>query len=261
VPASWSLSPPYFLALGFLCGVVGFRVGWRTRNRVALPIIQGFLGWGAFLLAWAIVGPRWGAAALGAWAAGTTVAGVYEFVRWPKETDARVIRATEYRGVMIGGLASGRGPEIRPGATLVQHLRESIYYVAAAVLTANLASLAMGAMLLNFMNAYVATLLRAAKSTGRVLAFAWPVWSLVRVASYVAIGVAAASPILSLCGMGRSRDEIRSLAIAGGAGLAIDLVLKLVLSGPWSRLLAPGVDLDAARENRSNEPLVTLHLS
>ena len=261
VPASWSLTPQYFLALGFLSGAVGFRIGWRTARPAALPAAQALLGWGVFLLAWSIVGPAWAAASVGSWALGTSVAGIYEFARRPKDADARVARAASYRASMLEILATGRGPETRPGATLVHHLRETIYYLAAAVLTANLASLAMGAALLNFMNAYVATLLRAARSTGRVLAFAWPPWSLVRVASYVALGAAAASPLLGWAGMHRGGAEVRPLAIAGGCGLVVDTALKLALSRPWSRVLAAAVDLDAARENRSSEPLVSLDLS
>jgi hypothetical protein len=69
--ASWALTPPYFLVFAFLCGVVGFRIGWRL-GRLALPFVQGALGWLAFLLAWAILGAAWAAASVGAWAVGTT---------------------------------------------------------------------------------------------------------------------------------------------------------------------------------------------
>jgi hypothetical protein len=258
--ASWALTPPYFLLFGFLCGVTGFRVGWRIGNRVALPLSQAALGWAAFLLAWRILGPAWAAATVSAWAIGTTIASVYEFLGQPEATDQRVIRAATYRASMLAWLEIGDGPERRPAATAWQHLREAIWYGAAAIATANLGSIAMGAVLLNYMNAYVATILRAAKSTGRVLLLAWNVWSVARVAAYVLIGAAAASPLLRLYGWRADVTTVTAMAEAGASGVVLDLVLKLSLSRACRRVLAAGVDLEAAKANRSPKDPLIFHL-
>jgi len=242
VGATWTLTPPYFLVLGFLCGVAGFRVGWRTGSRVLLPAIQGLVGWGVFLLSWTIVGPIWAAAAVGAWGVGTTLISVYVFLGRPAEADARVMRAEAYRAAMLSWLSSGRGPESVPGATILQHARELIRYLAAATLTANLVSLAMGAALLNMMNA-------------------WNVWSVIRVAAHIALGAAAASPLLAVAGGRRDAAGVRALAIAGAAGVAADLVLEIALSRPCGKILARAVDLSAAAEGRSADSPLTLHLS
>ena len=258
--ASWTLTPPYFLAFGFLCGVAGFRVGWRFGNRVVLPLAQSASGWAAFLLAWDVVGPAWAAASVGMWVLGTTLVSVYEFVGHPRETDERVIRAAPYRASMLAWIETGSGPEKRPAATAASHLREVIWYTAAAIATANFVSLAMGAVLLNEMNAYVATLLRAAKRTGLVLLLAWNVWSVVRVSAYVLIGAAAAAPVLRLSGWSVDPAAVRALGMAGAIGVVVDLVLKLALSRPCRRLLAPAIDLDAAKANRSSDVPLALHL-
>jgi len=260
MPATWALTPPYFLTFSFLCGVVGFRTGWRTKSRVALPLIQGALGWVAFLVAWSFVGPAWATACVGAWCVGTTLVSVYVFSGRPGETDERVLRAEAYRARMLHWLATGVGPETRPAATAFQHLRELIWYSAAAVVTANLVSIVMGAVLLNYMNAYVATILRAAKRTGRVLVLAWNVWSLVRVVAYVLIGAAAGSPALRWMGQRTDTTTVRWLAIAGAVGVVADLVLKLTLSRRWGRALAAVVDIEAAKANRSSELPLSLHL-
>jgi hypothetical protein len=257
--ASWALTPPYVLVFAFLCGVVGFRIGWRL-GRLALPLVQGALGWLAFLLAWKIVGAAWAAASVGAWVVGTTAASVYVFLGNPRDTDERVFQAASYRASMLAWLETGRGPETRPLETAGKHLREAIGYTAAALATANYASLAMGAMLLNQMNAYVATLLRSAERTGRVLLLAWNVWSLVRVAAYVLIGAAAAAPLLRLTGGGVEVQVARILAVYGAIGLVVDLALKLALSRPCGRLIAAAIDLDAAKANRSTERPLDLHL-
>ena len=260
MPASWALSAPYFVAFGFLCGVVGFRIGWRMRHRVALPACQTVLGWIAFFLAWTFVGPVWAAIAVLAWALGTTLASVYVFLGHPRETDERVVRAKAYREGMLEWLATRRGPEQHPAATAAAHLRETIWYTAAAVLTANVASIGMGAVLLNYMNAYVATLIRAATRTGRVLLLAWNVWSVVRVGAYVLLGAAAAGPVLRLVGRGAPPASLRALGVAAAAGVVADLVLKLALSPFCAGLLAGAVDLEAAREGRSAARLLALHL-
>ena len=260
MPASWALTPPYFLSFAFLCGVAGFRVGWRLGNRIVLPIAQAALGWVAFLLAWSIVGAGWAAVSVLFWALGTSLASIYVFLGHPKETDERVIRAASYRASMLEWLQTGEGPESRLRETAQQHLRDAIWYTAASVASANLGSIAMGAVLLNYMNAYVATLLRAATRTTRVLLLAWNVWSLVRVASYVLIGAAAAAPMLRLSGWRADTRATFALGISGAAGVVLDLLLKVTLSRPCGRLLGAAVDLAAARANRSSDEPLTLHL-
>jgi hypothetical protein len=259
MPGSWALTPPYCLCFGLLCGVVGFRIGWRTRNRLALPLVQASLGWGAFLLTFRILGPAWAAAAVAAWILGTTAASIYVFVGHPRETDERVLRAEAYRAPMLAWLECGVGPEARPVATAIAHLREAVWYTAAAMATANFASIGMGAVLLNEMNAYVATLVRAARRHV-VLVFAWHVWSVVRVAAYTVIGAAAAIPLLRRYGWDADAATARALAASGVVGIIADLVLKLVLSRSYGRTLASAVDLAAAKANRSAEVPLALHL-
>jgi hypothetical protein len=235
-------------------------VGWRFRRPAALVVAQSLFGWAAFLLAFALVGAAWAAAAVGLWALGTTLTSVYVFLGHPKEADAVVIRAASYRASMIAWLRTGVVPETHAAATLGRHTREAIWYTAAAMATANLASIAMGAVLLNYMNAYVATLLRARRRTGRVLLLAWNVWSLVRVAAYVMIGASASAPLLRFAGWRVNGPAVTVLAVGGGAGLLLDAVLKLGLSQRWGRALAEAVDLEAAAANRSSEAPLTLHL-
>jgi hypothetical protein len=116
MPAAWAITPPYFLAFSFLCGVVGFRMGWRTKKPLALPLFQGGLGWIAFVLSSSFVGTAWAAACVGAWAIGTSLVAVYVFLGRPEEADVRVVRAAEYRKLMLDWIESGRGPETRLAA-------------------------------------------------------------------------------------------------------------------------------------------------
>jgi hypothetical protein len=82
----------------------------------------------------------------------------------------------------------------------------------------------------------------------------------VRVAAYVLIGAAAATPLLSLSGWRVDTAAARALGTAGAIGVALDVLLKLLLSRPCGRALAGAVDLEAAKANRSSDISLTLHL-
>lgn len=239
--------------LGLLCGLAGFRLGWRLGNRWLLPVFEGALGFLAFAYAWTTTGPRLAFASVLCWAAGTTLVSLYFFVPNPEAVEARVLRVKAYREEMLVWLRSGRSLAPRPLATAGRHLHELVVYLAAAVLTANFASLVLGAVLLNTMNAWVAGLLRAATRRGTVALLAWNVWSVVRVASYVALGVALAAPLALRLGYPAPEGAIEPLVVGGAGGVVLDLVLKLALSGAAGRRLSAAVDLVALEGCRGPE--------
>lgn len=250
----------YFLFLGAACGAVGFRIGWRIGNRWVLPLVQGAAGWTAFAYAWRWSTPAVAAATVGAWAVGTTVVSLYAFVLDAQAVERSVLRAKPYREGMLEWLRTGVGPESTPLATAGRHLHETIVYAASAVVTANLASIVLGAVLLNYMNAYVATLFRAARRPSVVMLLGWNVWSVVRVGAYVALGAALTAPGAARLGI-PAGGPVVPLAWGAAAALVADLILKLALSRRCGRALAAAVDLDAATANRRAEgPRFTLGL-
>ncbi len=254
--------PSYYLVLGAICGAAGFRLGWRWKNRFVLPLTQAVFGWVAFATGWQAHGPGWGASVVGAWAAGSTFVSLVTFTGAPAEVDRVVLRARSYRESMLDWLKSGNGPESNPLATVRSHARELALYLGAAVASANFLSIALGAVLLNFMNAYVASVLRAARRRVVVAALAWNVWSVARVAAYVVLGAAAADVLGRFVGLPPAEGGVGTLWLLGGIGVVVDLVLKLVLSKPCGRALAGAVDLAAAeRGTRSAPPSFRMGLS
>jgi hypothetical protein len=237
-------SPLYFPALGLLCGVVGFRLGWRTGQRLLLPLVQSLPAALIFVAAWRVRGALAAALTVGGWAVGCTLSSLVAFVADPRRADRQVLWAEPYRASMLDWLRSGRGPESRPLATAAAHLRELALYLLAALVSANLLGIVMGAVLLNYMNAYVVRLLLAARRGWLVWLLAWNVWSVVRVAAYVALGSACAAPLMGWLGYPAHPGEIRGLLAWGLAGVAADLALKLALSRPWGRWLGGALDLD-----------------
>lgn len=234
----------YLFSIGVLCGIVGFRIGWRAGHRVVLPVMQGIAGMTAFLAGWTLEGPWHAVAAVAGWALGTTAASVPVFRRDAARTDELVLRSAPYRAEMTRWLVTERGPESTPVATTARHALELAAYLAAAVATANFAALVMGAILLNYMNAWVASLLRAAVRPWTVRLLAWNVWSVVRVAAYVVLGAAAAWPLMARLGWPWPWSAIRPLVVVGSAGVVLDLALKLALSRPCGRALAAAVDVE-----------------
>ncbi len=238
-------SPTYFLALGLLCGLLGFRLA-RRGGRYGLPFIQGAAGGVAFATAWMAHGAGFAALAVAGWAAGTTWGSVLWFARRPEEADRIVLRAAPYREEMLAWLRTGRGPEAAPLRTAGRHVAELALYLILAVLSGNLLSLVLGAVLLNSMNAYVARLQNAARRPWTVRLMAWNAWSVVRVAGYVLLGTAAAQPAFAWWGRPAEPELVSALAWTGLALAAADLILKLTLSRPWGRRLAAAVDLERA---------------
>ena len=242
---NWIQSPLYFTALGLLCGVVGFRMGWRLRSVAMLPVVQGLLGFFAFASAWRVDGALDGSLAVVGWAVGGSAVSLYIFAREPGEIDTRVLRARPYRDEMFGWIRSGKGPESRPWSTAGRHTLELAAYGLAAVISANLLSLIMGAILLNYMNAYVSRLWGVAHRRRTVWLLGWNVWSIVRVLAYIALGSAAATPVARVAGYPPRDNEVTALLIGATAGVIVDLILKLILSRPCGRKLAAAVDFSS----------------
>jgi hypothetical protein len=238
-------SPAYYAVLGLLCGIVGFRLGWRARNRYVLPLIQGLLGFVAFATAWRMVGPLVAALAVGGWALGSGLAAIPTFRKLPHDANRCVLGATRYREEMLAWLQTGRGPESRPLATARAHVVELVVYLAAALASANLLSIVIGAALLNRMNAYVAVLLTAARRPWAVRLLGWNVWSLIRVAAYVLLGSACAAPLADRAGFPARRDSLLMPVLLGGGGVVVDFLLKLILSRPCGRVLSAALQWEA----------------
>jgi hypothetical protein len=100
----------------------------------------------------------------------------------------------------------------------------------------------MGALLMNYMGHYVGTLAAASRQPAMTLLLAWHPWAVIRVISFVVIGVVLSVPLLSR--IGRFHVDwiaARKLLCWAGAGLVADIVLKALLAPAWQRLLLRSV--------------------
>ena len=96
----------------------------------------------------------------------------------------------------------------------------------------------MGAVLMNYMGHYVGTLAARSARPALTLLLGWHPWSVVRIISFVILGVVLSVPLLSrVTRITIDRQTARRLIIAACAGLVVDIVMKALLAPAWQRLL------------------------
>lgn len=174
-----------------------------------------------------------------AWAACLAVFGTVIFAAWPTDPGPRIWNGPEYREEMFRWIRTGEGSESRPSLFLPRHVLHLAVFVALSLLTASAVSMVGGAVLMNYMDYYVASLARAGAPAWATVLLGWQPWAICRVAAFVTLGVALAEPLLHrllrypYAGLGSGR---RLIVLAAG-GIVADWVLKAALAPFWERWL------------------------
>src|SRR5204863_1676515 len=138
-----------------------------------------------------------------------------------------VLHGSAYRDEMFAWIRTGVGTEGSPRRFVPQHALHLGAFVLLSLLSASALSIAMGAVLMNYMGFYVASLARAGAPLWAVVLLGWQPWAIARVAAFSVLGVVLAQPLLRrLRAMGESAPSSTPLMIAAGAALLVDVVLK-----------------------------------
>jgi hypothetical protein len=95
----------------------------------------------------------------------------------------------------------------------------------------------MGAVLMNYMGFYVASLARAGAPAWAVLLLGWQPWALCRVAAFTVLGVVLAQPLARRTVREAAPLSWRPWLLLAGIGLAADVILKAWLAPTWGRWL------------------------
>ena len=156
----------------------------------------------------------------------------------PSQTGALFLRGESYRTEMVAWVLTGQGAESTPSQFIPQQIGHAVMFSGLALATGGALAMPMGALLMNYMGHYVGTLAAASRHPAATLLLAWHPWAVIRVISFVVIGVVLSAPLLSRVGRFRV-DWIagRKLVCWAGAGLVADIVLKTLLAPAWQRLL------------------------
>jgi hypothetical protein len=148
------------------------------------------------------------------------------------------IRGESYRREMFEFVRTGAGREGDIRQFLPQHAAHAAGFSVLAIATGAVLAMPLGAMLMNYMAYYVGALAAASAHPWLAMPIAWVPWALIRVASFVTIGVVLSGPVLGrLLRFPYRLADQRTWLIAAGTGLAVDVLLKWLAAPAWRSLI------------------------
>ena len=227
------------IALAIVAATLGsYVVGWAVGIPALVPILNTVASYPFMVLALKRGDLRLAVARMLVWALTMGVAATALSYARPAETGQLFIRAQAYRAEMFEWVLTGRGDESTPSAFIPQHPGHASLFSTLTLATGGALGMPMGAVLMNYMGHYVGTLAETSAHPARTILLAWHPWAVIRVISFVVIGVVLSAPLLSRIGKFRVDWMTgRRLLAWASAGLVLDIVLKALLAPTWQRLL------------------------
>ena len=215
-----------------------YALGWAIGMPALVPVLNTLASYPFMVLALKRGDLRLAVARMLLWALTMGVAATLLSYARPAETGQLFIRAPAYRAEMFEWVLTGRGAESTPLAFIPQHLGHAALFSTLTLATGGALGMPMGAVLMNCMGHYVGTLAETSAHPARTILLAWHPWAVIRVISFVVIGVVLSAPLLSRIGKFRV-DWVtgRRLLAWASAGLVLDILLKALLAPTWQRLL------------------------
>jgi hypothetical protein len=172
------------------------------------------------------------------WAAALAVCATTTSYLGTAEAGRLFLRGETYRREMFEFLLTGYGREGDIRQFLPQHLGHAAVFCVLAFATGGLLALTLGAYLMNYMAYYVGALGAASTHPLKAMLLAWVPWALIRIASFVTLGVILAGPLLRrILGFEYRLRAQRTWIVLAAAGLAVDIVLKWALAPLWRDMI------------------------
>jgi cell shape-determining protein MreD len=232
------MAPGRLLAGLAFAAVASAAIGIRIGNPYLLPLLNAGPAWLAMIAlvvrgrrAQAVLVTIWWAAWLGA---ATTILCAAD--PWGSATSA-IVHGSTYYQEMRGWIETGAGCESTPSCFIPAQLLHAGIFSALALVTAGAAAILMGAVLMNYMAYFVGSLAAGAVTPIAATILAWVPWSLVRIVSFIALGVVLAEPLAFALAGGKAPPR-RALWIGLAiGGLALDILLKTWLAPKWPPML------------------------
>ena len=101
---------------------------------------------------------------------------------------------------MFAWVMTGQGAESTPSQFIPQQAGHAALFSGLALATGGVAAMPMGAVLMNYMGHYVGALAASSRRPALTMVLAWHPWAVIRVISFVVIGVVLSVPLLSRLG-------------------------------------------------------------
>ena len=221
-----------------LATALSYALGWAIGVPVLLPILNTLASFPFMVLALKRGNLRLAVARMLLWALTMGVAATLLSYARPAQTGTLFLRGESYQKEMFAWVLTGQGAESSPSQFIPQQAGHAALFSALALATGGVAAMPMGAVLMNYMGHYVGVLAATSRRPALTMILGWHPWAVIRVASFVVIGVVLSAPLLSRLGKFRvDRAASRTLLLIAVAGLLADIVLKAILAPAWQRLL------------------------
>jgi hypothetical protein len=222
--------------------IASYAVAWIINVPVLVPILNTAASFPFMVLALKRGDVRLAVVRMLLWALTMGVCATLLSYARPAATESLFVRSEAYRVEMFGWVLTGRGPESTPSQFIPQQLGHAALFVATALATGGLLAMPMGAVLMNYMGHYVGTLAAQSAHPALTMLLGWHPWAVIRVVSFVTLGVVLSAPLLSrFVRFKADLQQARPLVMAASAGLVVDIVLKWLLAPAWQRLLLRAV--------------------
>jgi hypothetical protein len=218
--------------------LLSYALGWALGVPLLLPILNTLASFPFMVLALKRGDLRLAVARMLLWALTMGVVATALSYARPAQTGTLFLRGEAYQKEMFSWVLTGQGAESTPSLFIPQQAGHALLFSGLALATGGAAAMPMGAVLMNYMAHYVGVLAATSRRPALTMILGWHPWAVIRVISFVVIGVVLAAPLLARLGRFQvDRAASRTLLIAAGAGLIADVVLKTVLAPAWGRLL------------------------
>lgn len=213
--------------------ILSYPIGLLIGSAYLLPILNAAPAYAAMFALLRRGQARHAVGLMLVWAVTLGVTATVTFALWPRAVDGTVVNGPEYRDEMFAWIHTGVGREGSPRLFLPQHLAHVTAFVVLSLVTGSALSIAMGAVLMNYMAFYVASLGRAGAPAWAVLFLGWQPWALCRVAAFTVLGVVLAQPLVRRTVREAAPPSWRPWLLLAGIGLAADVILKAWLAPLW----------------------------
>jgi hypothetical protein len=178
------------------------------------------------------------------WAFSLSAAVIVLTLLLPERMEASVLRGRAYVDEMFTWISTGEGPEGDIGLFWKIHLRHYLGVAGLSALTGGALALILGSVLMDYMSFYVGHLFLAGGRPVVIALMGWPIWSVLRVAGFVATAVALGALLYRRLSPDARRTAFpRRLLAAGVLLVLLDALLKHLLAPPWRSALRSALGL------------------
>jgi hypothetical protein len=227
------------MAAAIIAGtILSYAVGWLIGIPALVPILNALASFPFMVAALKRGDVRGAIARMLLWALTLGVCATLLSYAQPQRTGTLFLHGASYRREMFAWVVTGQGVESTPSQFIPQQALHASVFALLAVASGGVLAMPMGAVLMNYMGHYVGTLAASSARPVATMVLGWHPWAVIRIASFVTIGVGLSAPLLAR--VGRFTVDWRAAAaplLWASAGLVIDVVLKWLLAPAWQRLL------------------------